>query len=44
MDECTALKALSEIQLYVGDTHSTPLLDRKPDFVFVQKGKPLDCW
>ncbi|CAG8551597.1 4894_t:CDS:2 [Racocetra fulgida] len=43
IDECTALKSLPEIQLYVGDTYSTPLLDtRKPDFVFVQKGRPLD--
>ncbi|CAI2185652.1 5091_t:CDS:2 [Funneliformis geosporum] len=43
MDECTALKALPEIQLYVEDTHSTPLLNtRKPDFVFIQKGRPLD--
>ncbi|CAG8679586.1 12651_t:CDS:2, partial [Funneliformis caledonium] len=43
MDECTALKALPEIQLYVRDTHSTPLLNtRKPDFVFIQKGRPLD--
>jgi len=43
MDECMALKPLSDVQLYVGDTHSTPLLNtRKPDFVFVQKGKPLD--
>src|ERR1044071_3673226 len=43
MDECTALKALPDTQLYVGDTHSIPFLStRKPDFVFVQKGKPLD--
>ena len=43
IDECTALKALSEIKLYVEGTYSTPLLStRKPDFVFVQEGKPLD--
>lgn len=43
MDECTAIKSLPEIKLYVGDTHSTPLLSTwKPDFVFIQKGRPLD--
>ena len=34
IDECSALKALPETKLYVGDTHSTPLLNtRKPDFL-----------
>ncbi|CAG8764496.1 23075_t:CDS:2, partial [Gigaspora rosea] len=43
IDECKALRTLSDIKLHVGDTHSIPLLDtRKPDFVFIQKGKPLD--
>ncbi|RGB23624.1 hypothetical protein C1646_529513 [Rhizophagus diaphanus] len=43
IDECSALKALPETKLYVGDTHSIPLLStRKPDFVFILKGRPLD--
>ncbi|CAG8794089.1 15183_t:CDS:1, partial [Dentiscutata erythropus] len=43
IDECKALKVLPEIKLHVVDTHSIPLLStQKPDFVFIQKGKPLD--
>ncbi|CAG8482269.1 36681_t:CDS:10 [Gigaspora margarita] len=43
IDECKTLKALQEIKLHVVDTHSIPLLStRKPDFVFIQKGRPLD--
>ncbi|RGB21832.1 hypothetical protein C1646_777169 [Rhizophagus diaphanus] len=43
MRECTALGSLDSTKLIVHDTHSTPLLDtRKPDFVFIPKGLPLD--
>jgi hypothetical protein len=41
--ECMELGSLDSIKLIVHDTHSTPLLDtRKPDFVFIRKGWPLD--
>ncbi|CAG8729034.1 10971_t:CDS:2, partial [Gigaspora rosea] len=43
IDECKALRALSDIKLYVEDTPSIPLLDtQKPDFIFIRKGRPLD--
>ncbi|CAG8538090.1 3690_t:CDS:2 [Gigaspora rosea] len=33
----------NQVKLYVVDTHSIPRLStRKPDFVFIQKGRPLD--
>ncbi|CAG8807629.1 37931_t:CDS:2, partial [Gigaspora margarita] len=43
INECKTLRTLSDIKLHVEDTHTIPLLDtRKPDFVFIRKGRPLD--
>lgn len=43
IEECNELKGLRETKLIVADTHLMPLLNtRKLDFVFIQKGRPLD--
>ncbi|CAB4399464.1 unnamed protein product [Rhizophagus irregularis] len=43
IEECNELKGTRGTKLIVADTHLTPLLNtRKPDFVFIQKGRPLD--
>ncbi|CAG8650992.1 15178_t:CDS:2 [Funneliformis mosseae] len=44
IDECKPLQKSKDSKLVVEDVHSIPLLaTRKPDFVFIAKGHPLDA-
>ncbi|CAG8660548.1 17164_t:CDS:2 [Cetraspora pellucida] len=44
INECRALQSLKDSVLMVEDSHSIPFLaTRKPDFVFIPKGCPLDA-